>query len=171
MMVDAARGLEASGAGCLLICTNTMHKMAAEVQAAVDIPLLHIGDAIASAVHDSGATRPLLLATRFAMEQDFYLGYLRERHGIHAVVPEELDRMEVHRVIYEELCQGKVIASSKQTYMQIIDKARSDADLPADSVIFGCTEIGLLITPDDFSFPAFDTTVLHAEAALTFAGY
>ena len=79
--------------------------------------------------------------------------------------------MEVHRVIYEELCQGKVINSSKQTYMQIIDKARSDADLPADSVIFGCTEIGLLITPDDFSFPAFDTTVLHAEAALTFAGY
>ena len=171
MMVDAARGLEASGAGCLLICTNTMHKMAAEVQAAVDIPLLHIGDAIASAVHDSGATRPLLLATRFAMEQDFYLGYLRERHGIHAVVPEELDRMEVHRVIYEELCQGKVIASSKQTYMQIIDKARSDADLPADSVIFGCTEIGLLITPGDFSIPALDTTVLHAEAALTFAGY
>ena len=122
-------------------------------------------------VHDSDATRPLLLATRFAMEQDFYLGYLRERHGIQAVVPEEQDRMEVHRVIYEELCQGKVINSSKQTYMQIIDKARSDADLPADSVIFGCTEIGLLITPDDFSFPAFDTTVLHAEAALTFAGY
>ena len=171
MMVDAARGLEASGAGCLLICTNTMHEMAPEVKAAVDIPLLHIGDAIASAVHDSGATRPLLLASRFAMEQDFYLGYLRERHGIYAVVPEEQERMEVHRVIYEELCQGKVIASSKQTYMQIIDKARSDADLPADSVIFGCTEIGLLITPDDFSFPAFDTTVLHAEAALTFAAY
>ena len=171
MMVDAARGLEASGAGCLLICTNTMHKMAPEVQAAVDIPLLHIGDAIAAAVHDSGAIRPLLLATRFAMEQDFYLGYLRESHGIHAVVPKERDRMEVHRVIYEELCQGKVLDSSKRTYMQIIDRARSDADAPADSVIFGCTEIGLLITPDDFSFPAFDTTVLHAEAALTFAGY
>ena len=171
MMVDAARGLEASGAGCLLICTNTMHKMAAEVQAAVDIPLLHIGDAVASAVHDSSATRPLLLATCFTVEQDFYLGYLRDRHRIRAVVPEEQDRIEVHRVIYDELCQGKVIDSSKQTYMQIIEKARSDANAPADGVIFGCTEIGLLITPDDFSFPAFDTTVLHAEAALTFAGY
>ena len=171
MMIDAARGLEAGGAGCLLICSNTMHKMAPEVQAAVEIPLLHIGDAIAAAVHDSGAIRPLLLATRFAMEQDFYLGYLRESHGIHAVVPKERDRMEVHRVIYEELCQGKVLDSSKQTYMQIIDRARSDADLSADSVIFGCTEIGLLITPDDFSFSAFDTTVLHVEAALTFAGY
>ena len=171
MMIDAARGLEAGGAGCLLICSNTMHKMAPEVQAAVDIPLLQIGDAIAAAVHDSGAIRPLLLATRFAMEQDFYLGYLRERHGIDAVVPKERDRMEVHRVIYEELCQGKVLDSSKRAYMQIIDRACSDADAPADSVIFGCTEIGLLITPDDFSFPAFDTTVLHAEAALTIAGY
>ena len=170
-MVDAARGLETSGAGCLLICTNTMHKMAAKVQAAVDIPLLHIGDAVASAVLDSSATRPLLLATRITMEQDFYLGYLRDRHRIHAVVPEEQDRIEVHRVIYEELCQGKVLDSSKQTYMRIIEKARSDADAPADGVIFGCTEIGLLITPDDFSFPTFDTTVLHAEAALTFAGY
>ena len=171
MMVDAARGLEASGAGCLLKCMNTIHKMAAKVQAAVGIPLQHIGDAVASAVQDSSATRPLLLAILLTMEQDFYLGYLRDRHRIHAVEPEEQDRIEEHRMIYDELCQGKVIDSSEQTYMQIIEKARSDADAPADGVIFGCTEIGLLITRGDLSFPAFGTTVFYAEAALTFAGY
>ena len=171
MIIDAGRELEEAGAECVLICSNTMHKMASEVQAAVHIPLLHIGDAIAHAIHESSSRRPLVLATRFVMEQDFYLGYLRERHGISAVVPEKQDRIEVHRVIYEELCRGKVIEASKQKYMRVIEKAVSDQNAPADGVIFGCTEIGLLMTPEEARLPAFDTTVLHVKAALRFAGY
>jgi aspartate racemase len=165
-MVAAARRLERGGADCVVICTNTMHKMAGEVQAAVSIPLIHIGDATAHAIHDAGVRKPLLLATRYTMEQDFYKGYLRERHGIDLAVPDADARTVVHDIIFNELCQGIVSPVSKRRYLDVITHAKADG---IDSVIFGCTEVGLLLSPDDLDLPAFDTTELHARAALDFA--
>jgi len=166
MMVDAARNLERGGAECLLICTNTMHKMAGDVQAAVSMPLLHIADATAPAIREAGSKAPLLLATGYTMEQDFYKGHLKDKHGISARVPEEDDRKEIHRIIYEELCRGEIWADSKQTYLEVVEKEVAKG---ADGVIFGCTEIGLLVKAEDFPVPCFDTTALHARAALDFA--
>lgn len=165
-MVAAARRLELGGADCLLICTNTMHKMAGDVQDAIDIPLLHIADATAPAIREAGCSRPLLLATAYTMEQDFYKGHLERNHGISVKVPGEDDRAEIHRIIYEELCQGDIWADSKQTYLDIVEQ---EIEAGADGVIFGRTEIGLLVSQDDFSVPAFDTTALHAKAGLDFA--
>nr|WP_319382784.1 aspartate/glutamate racemase family protein [uncultured Roseibium sp.] len=165
-MVAAARRLELGGADCLLICTNTMHKMAGEVQDAVDIPLVHIADATAPAISDAGCSRPLLLATAYTMEQDFYKGHLQRKHGVSVKVPGEDDRAEIHRIIYEELCRGEIWADSKQTYLDIVEQ---EIEAGADGVIFGCTEIGLLVSQDDFSVPAFDTTALHAKAGLDLA--
>lgn len=165
-MVDAARRLERGGAECLLICTNTMHKMAPEVSAAVEIPLLHIADATATAIKAAGSEKPLLLATRYTMEQDFYKGRLKDAHGIAAMVPGEAGRAAVHRIIYDELCRGEIRAASKADYLDIVAEAKQDG---ADGVIFGCTEVGLLIRPEDLDLPAFDTTELHARAALDFA--
>ncbi|WP_269581227.1 aspartate/glutamate racemase family protein [Roseibium sp. Sym1] len=166
MMVVAARNLERGGAECLVICTNTMHKMAGEVEAAVGIPLLHIGDATGPAIREAGCNAPLLLATAYTMEQDFYKGHLRDRHGIEVRIPGSDDRDEVHRIIYEELCRGETWADSKQTFLDVV---QTEAEKGADGVIFGCTEIGLLVAADDFDMPVFDTTVLHARAALDFA--
>lgn len=166
LMVSAARRLERGGADCLVICTNTMHKMADEVQDAIDIPLLHIADATAPAINEAGCSSPLLLATAYTMEQDFYKGHLERKHGISVSVPDEDDRVEIHRIIYEELCQGEIWADSKQTYLDIVNK---HIEAGADGVIFGCTEIGLLVSSEDFDIPAFDTTALHAKAALDFA--
>jgi len=163
-MVAAARRLERGGADGLVICSNTMHKMAGEVQAAVGIPLIHIGDATAGAIREAGARKPLLLATRYTMEQDFYKGYLRARHEINAAVPDEAGRTVVHDIIFNELCQGIIKPESKQVYLEVI--ARADG---IDGVIFGCTEVGLLLSPEDLDLPAFDTTLLHARAALDFA--
>jgi len=165
-MAGAACRLERGGADCVVICTNTMHKMAAEVQAAVDIPLIHIGDATAAAIRQAGVNRPLLLATRYTMEQEFYKGYLREKHGIGVVVPGEEGRATVHDIIYNELCRGIFLDQSKHRYLEIIEAAR---DGGADSVIFGCTEVGMLLSQDDVAIPAFDTSALHAAAALDFA--
>jgi len=165
-MVAAARAVERGGADCLLICTNTMHKMAEAVQTAVDIPLLHIADATAAAVKAAGVTAPLLLATRYTMEQDFYKGRLKDKHGIAVRVPDAAGRGIVHDVIYDELCQGIVSPDSKRKYLEVVAQARAEG---ADGVIFGCTEVGLLVTPEDFDVPAFDTTALHARAALEFA--
>lgn len=166
LMVEAARNLERGGAECLVSCTNTMHKMAGEVQAAVAIPLIHISDATAPAIKAARSRAPLLLATGYTMEQDFYKGHLKERHGIEVRVPEPEDRKEIHRIIYEELCRGEIWADSKESYLEIVQKEREKG---ADGVIFGCTEIGLLVKAEDFDIPAFDTTVLHARAALDFA--
>lgn len=166
MMIAAAERLERGGAECLVICTNTMHKMADDVQAASVVPLIHIADATAPAITEAECRTPLLLATGYTMEQDFYKGHLRERHGIEVRIPEPNDRAEVHRIIYEELCRGEVWADSKQTFLDIVEKEVGGG---ADAVIFGCTEIGLLVRPEDFSIPAFDTTVLHVRAALDFA--
>ncbi len=166
-MVGAARRLERGGADCLVICTNTMHKMADEVQAAAAIPLIHIGDATAAAIKSAEVRKPLLLATRYTMEQDFYKGRLRQRHGIDVVVPDEAGRTLVHDIIYEELCRGIVSTDSKRRYLDVIAKATTEEGI--DGVIFGCTEVGLLLSAGDLDIPAFDTTELHARAALDFA--
>ena len=165
-MIDAARALERGGADCVIICTNTMHKMADAVQQSVEIPLIHIADATAMAIKASGAKKPLLLATRYTMEQEFYRGHLRARHGIETMVPDEVGRTLVHDIIYNELCQGILRKDSKEAYLETIQRAQQQG---ADGVIFGCTEVGLLIAQADFSLPAFDTTALHASAALDFA--
>jgi len=158
--------LEGAGADCLLICTNTMHLLADDVQAAVSVPLLNIIDITAKAVLAAGFRRPLVLATRYTMEQDFYTGRMRAAHGLDPIVPDAAGRTRVHDVIFDELCQGKVEPAAKRDYLAIIDAAAADG---ADCVIFGCTEIGLLLSPDDVSLPAFDSTLLHAEAAVDFA--
>ena len=167
LLVEAARGLEAAGARGLVICTNTMHKLADEVQAAVSIPLIHIADATARAVLDAGMKRPALLATRFTMEQDFYKGRLAGGYGLQPVVPDPAGRDMVHRVIYDELCQGMVRADSKSAYVEEVGRMRRDENI--DSVIMGCTEITMLIGQGDFDIPVFDTTRIHAEAAVDFA--
>ncbi len=163
LMIDAARKLERGGAQCLVICTNTMHKTAPDVQASIDIPLLHIADASAPAIKEAGSVSPLLLATGYTMEQDFYKGYLQERHGIDVQIPDKDSRSVVHNIIYEELCRGIILPESKQRYLDVVSRSN------ADGVIFGCTEVGLLLSPDDLSLPAFDTTMLHAKAAIDFA--
>jgi len=163
LMTDAAQKLERGGAECLVICTNTMHKTAPAVQASIDIPLLHIADASAPAIKEAGSVSPLLLATRYTMEQDFYKGYLQERHGIDVQIPDDASRSVVHNIIYEELCCGIILPESKQRYLNVVSGSN------ADGVIFGCTEVGLLLSPDDLSLPSFDTTLLHAKAAIDFA--
>lgn len=157
-----AQRLETAGAGCVAICTNTMHKVADQVAGAVSVPLVHIADATATAVGRAGCARPLLLATRYTMEQDFYRGRLAAL-GIDPVVPPEPARSEVHRVIYEELCQGVIRPASRDRYREIIEDAARGG---ADGVILGCTEIGLLIGTGDTALPVFDTTALHADAIL-----
>lgn len=167
MLVTAARGLEAAGAKGLLICTNTMHRMADEVQATVSIPLIHIADATAGAIVAAGRKRPALLATRFTMEQDFYKGRLAGKYELEPIVPEAAGRDMVHRVIYEELCRGIVSPDSKAAY--VAEVARMQHADGVDSIIMGCTEITMLIGQDDFDLPVFDTTRIHAEAAVAFA--
>lgn len=166
MMTEAARRLEDGGAEALVICTNTMHKLAEAVEASVGIPLVHIADATAARLKAAGVRRPALLATRFTMEEDFYMGRLRNRHGIDAVVPDERGRGLVHRIIYEELCRGVTNPESKAAYLGEIEHLRRAG---ADGVILGCTEITMLIGAEDTDLPVFDTTRIHAEAAMDFA--
>jgi aspartate racemase len=165
-MIDAARRLEAGGAQMLLICTNTMHRMAAAVQSAIQVPLLHIADPTAERIKAAGYRRVGLLGTAFTMEQDFYKGRLSTLHGLHVVVPNDDDRAAVHRIIYEELVAGKLLPQSRTIYCGVIQRL---VESGAQAIILGCTEIGLLIGPDDSPVPIFDTTVLHAEAAIAMA--
>ncbi|MEO0997435.1 MAG: amino acid racemase, partial [Pseudomonadota bacterium] len=146
--------------------TNTMHLMADEVQAAVEIPLLHVADAAAVAMKQRQVRRPLLLGTRFTMEQDFYAGRLRNRHGIDVVTPDSAGREAVHEIIYDELCRGIVDEQSRRRVGRLIAEAESAG---ADGVVFACTEIGMLLSADDVSLPVFDTTELHVGAAVDFA--
>lgn len=162
LLADAARRLESAGADFLLLCTNTMHKVADAIEAASALPLLHIADPTAAAIQAAGLQRVGLLGTRFTMEQPFYRQRLEDRHGIQVLVPDEPDRAEVHRVIYEELCQGVVSEVSRQAYRQVITRLVARG---AQAVILGCTEIGLLVRADDAEVPLFDTCVLHAQAA------
>lgn len=166
MLADAARGVQAAGADCLLICANTMHRVAPQVEAAVDIPLLHIADATAEALAREGIRKAGLLGTAFTMEQDFYRGRLADRHGLEVIVPDADDRAIVHRIIYEELCLGKIEAASKREYLRIIDGLTHRG---AEAVILGCTEIALLVGPGDTAARLFDTAALHARRAVEFA--
>ncbi|WP_028468840.1 aspartate/glutamate racemase family protein [Neptunomonas japonica] len=166
ILSKAALSVQAGGADFLLICTNTMHKVASAIEAEIDIPLLHIADATAQALIFQGVSRVALLGTRFTMEQDFYKGRLTDVYGLDVVIPSNADRAIIHHVIYHELCVGKVLESSKKEYLRIIDQM---ADQGAEAVILGCTEIGLLVTQDDTDMPLFDTTKIHAQAAVAYA--
>jgi aspartate racemase len=163
LMVDAARRLEQGGADFVLICSNTMHRMADEVAAAVRIPLLHIADPTADRVHARGVRRVGLLGTAFTMEQDFYKGRLQDRFGLDVLVPDADDRSLVHRVIYDELVRGVVEEGSRNAYRQVIASLVAQG---AQAVILGCTEIMLLVRDEDSPVPLFDTTRIHAEAAV-----
>ncbi|MGE8215956.1 Aspartate racemase [compost metagenome] len=161
-MVEAAQKLEGGGATALVICTNTMHLMAEQVQAAVAVPLLHIADPVGEAITALGATRVGLLGTAFTMEQDFYRGRLAQRHGLEVLVPEADDRAQVHRIIYEELVQGQVLEASRAVYQGVMQRL---VDRGAQAIILGCTEIMLLVGDGDATVPLFDTAALHAQAA------
>ncbi len=165
-MIDAARSVEAGGADLLIICTNTMHKMAGEVQRSIGIPLLHIADATAEVIKARGLQRVGLLGTRFTMEEDFYRGRLAEKYALDVLVPDAPDREVVHRVIYEELVLGRIVPASQAAYLRVIDRL---AEAGAEGVILGCTEIGLLVSQADSRLPLFDTTRLHALAAVQYA--
>jgi aspartate racemase len=166
LMAAAARRLEMAGAAGLVICANTMHRLADEVTAAVRIPLLHIADATATVVKKRGLRTVGLLGTRYTMELDFYRGRLEKEHGLKALIPDEPGRTTVHEVIYRELAFGRVLEESRRAYVAIIDDLRRRG---AEGVILGCTEIPLLIRPQDSPVPVFDTTALHAAAAVDFA--
>ncbi len=162
-LAQDARRVQAGGADFLLLCTNTMHKVAPAIEAAIDIPLLHIADATAQALLQQGIRRVGLLGTAFTMEQDFYKGRLTQRHGIEVLVPEQDDRHRVHRVIYEELCLGRIESASRREYLRILEAL---ARRGAQGVILGCTEIGLLVSQRDTPVQLFDTTVIHAAQAV-----
>jgi aspartate racemase len=162
LMAGAARALESAGADFLVLCTNTMHKVAPAIEAAVGIPLFHIADPTAIAIKQAGFSKVGLLGTRFTMEQDFYRDRLRERHGLDVIVSNQEDREIIHRVIYEELCLGKVLSDSRIEYRRIMaDLVR----LGAQAIILGCTEISLLVVQSDAEVPLFDTTCIHARKA------
>ncbi|HUN25557.1 MAG TPA: aspartate/glutamate racemase family protein [Steroidobacteraceae bacterium] len=162
LLADAARSLETAGADFIVLCTNTMHKVAPAIEAAVTIPLFHIADATAAAVVAGGHHCVGLLGTRFTMEQSFYKGYLAERYGLRVLVPERTDRELIHRIIYEELCLGKVLPPSRSECRRIMDELIAQG---AEAIILACTEISLLVTPDDASVQLFDTTSIHARGA------
>ena len=166
MMIDAAKHLENGGADFVLICTNTMHKMAKDVEKAIAVPLLHIADPTAEAIKAQGLTKVALLGTKYTMEQDFYKGRLIEKFGLDVITPNDTDRQTVHDIIYNELCLGEIKTQSKRQFVEIIKRLERDG---AQGIILGCTEIGLLIKQADVSLPVFDTTQLHAEAAVAAA--
>lgn len=166
MMADAAQRLERGGADCVVLCTNTMHKLADAITSSVQIPLLHIADATATAVKAVGLERIGLLGTAFTMEQDFYKGRLINNFSLEVITPEKGERERVHRIIYDELCAGVVRDSSRAEYVQVMESLVARG---AQGVILGCTEIMLLISAADCSVPTFDTTALHALAAADFA--
>jgi aspartate racemase len=161
LMVDAAQRLERGGADFLVIATNTMHIAAPQIQAATSLPLLHIADPTAGRIKAAGLRRVGLLGTAFTMEQDFYKGRLQDMHGLEVLVPEAEDRATVHRIIYSELVQGQILDASRQAYREVIAGLVARG---AEAIILGCTEIMLLVGPEDSPVPLFDTTGLHAEA-------
>ena len=165
ILEDAARRLQAGGAECVVLCTNTMHLVAPRIEAAVSIPFLHIADAAGSAAVAAGTLTVGLLGTAFTMEQDFLTSRLAAQ-GLNVLVPNAEERQAVHRIIYEELCVGVISEASRQVYQRVI---ASLAARGAQAVILGCTEIGLLIKPEHSDLPLLDTTVLHAQAAVAFA--
>lgn len=166
ILSDAAKNIQAAGADFLLICTNTMHKVAPEIEAAIEIPLLHIADATAEILVKEDIKSVGLLGTAFTMEQDFYKARLINNYGIKVLVPNEEDRKIIHKVIYQELCLGKIESESKAEYLRIIDALVAQG---AETVILGCTEIGMLVNQTDTNVRLLDTTVIHAEKAVEYA--
>jgi aspartate racemase len=166
LMINSAQQLERAGADCIVICTNTMHKMAEEIQDNIHIPLLHIADATAEKIKEQGVGKPGLLGTKFTMEEDFYKQRLEEKYSINVIIPSYTDREIIDSVIYNELCLGIIKQSSKEKFKEIINTLVSNG---ADGMILGCTEIPLLISQKDVEVPLFDTTTIHSKAAVTFA--
>jgi len=166
VLIETAKDLENGGADFIVLCTNTMHKVADDIQANVNIPLLHIADATAQLVKEAGIQKVGLLGTRFTMEEEFYKGRLSQKYGLSVSVPNAPQRDTIHRVIYDELVLGKIEQNSKEQYVDII---RQMIDQGAEGIILGCTEIGLLIQDQDSPVPLFDTTRIHAEAAVEYA--
>ena len=163
IMIDVAKNLEKAGADMIVICTNTMHKMADDVQNEITIPLLHIADATAESIQEHGMNKVGLLGTRFTMEQDFYKTRLSDKYGMDVITPGNNDMDIVHKIIYDELCLGRIVESSKQQFLRIIENL---VDNGAEGIILGCTEIPLLVKQTDVSVPIFDTTNIHAERAV-----
>lgn len=166
VLAKAAHFLQLAGADFLVICTNTMHKVAPAIEREINIPILHIADATAAVIKGLGIRTVGLLGTRFTMEQDFYTGRLREKHGLQVLIPDENERERVHQIIYNELCLGKVLNESRGEYCHII---RSLAQRGAEGIILGCTEIAMLIGQKDSPVPLFDTTRIHAQKAVDWA--
>jgi aspartate racemase len=166
VLVAAGRAVQRAGADFLVLCTNTMHKLAPQLEAAIDLPLLHIADATAARVKGAGVGRVGLLGTRFTMEEDFYRGRLERRHGLEVLVPDAGSRETVHRIIYDELCRGQVRDESRRAYQRIVGDLVARG---ASGVVLGCTEIGLLLGPQDAEVPLFDTARIHAEEAARYA--
>lgn len=166
ILTDAAQRLEQAGAGAIMICTNTMHKVAEEVAEAVDVPLLHIADATAHALIRDNIQTAGLLGTAYTMEQPFYRQRLIHKHGLRIMTPDEEDRASVHRIIYEELCRGDILPESQKAYIDIAHRLFLDG---AQAIILGCTEIGMLLKPEDVDIPLYDTTMIHAQKAVEWA--
>jgi aspartate racemase len=166
ILSSIGEALQSSGAECLLICTNTMHKLAEQIQSTLRVPLLNIIDVTAKAVKARGYRRPLLLATRYTMEEDFYTARLRTSHELNPIIPDAADRADIHRIIFDELCQGRILDQSRRRYREVVEH---NVARGADSVILGCTEIGLLVGEADLCLPAFDSTALHVEEAVRFS--
>jgi aspartate racemase len=166
LMIGIAQGLERAGAECIVICTNTMHKLAEDVQKQINIPILHIADATAKKVKEHGLNKVGLLGTRFTMEEDFYQGRLARTYGLEVVIPKLEERDIIHNVIYDELCLGEIRPDSKAKFMAIMQSLVKNG---AEGIILGCTEIGLLVKQEDSQVPLFDTTRIHAEAAVEWA--
>lgn len=165
MLAQAACGLEKAGAEAIVLCTNTMHKVAAHIEAACSLPFLHIADATGRAISQSGMNTVALLGTRYTMEQDFYRGRLTEKFGIATCIPDEAERERINHIIFHELCMGVFRDESRHYYQQVISRL---AEQGAQGVIFGCTEIGLLLDQQNCPLPLFDTAALHAEDAVNF---
>jgi aspartate racemase len=166
VLANCAQRLEQGGADFIVLCTNTMHKVAPAIQLATRLPLLHIADATASRIKAAGITKIGLLGTRFTMEQDFYKGRLIDQYGLTVLIPDMPDREIIHRAIYDELCLGKIVEQSRVEYLRIMDEL---AEQGAEAIILGCTEIGLLVKATDTTLRLFDTTLIHAEEAVNWA--
>jgi aspartate racemase len=166
ILARAARQIEAAGADFLLIATNTMHKVVPQIESEINIPILHIADATARNIIARNMKTVGLLGTNFTMEEDFYKGRLTEKHGLEIIVPSKADREIIDRIIYEELCLGKIKAESRQTYLQIMKQMRKEG---AEGIIEGCTEIAMLVRQEHTDIPLFDTTAIHAQEAVNMA--
>jgi aspartate racemase len=164
-LAAVAGKLERAGADAIILATNTMHKVAGEIEAAISVPFIHIADATAHEIRAAGLKRPGLMATAYTMEQDFYVGRLRDKFGFDVIVPDEADRRETHRIIYDELCKGIVTGQSRRSYEAIAGRLQQRG---ADSLILGCTEVAMLFNKQNISMPVFDTAEIHAHAAVNF---